>query len=36
MCVCIYNEKNDQTFDVGMANEGSGGNEMIKEEGTKS
>lgn len=25
MCVCIYSENNAQTFDVGMADEGSGG-----------
>lgn len=35
VCVCIYSENNAQTFDVGMANEGSGRNETIKEEGTK-
>lgn len=34
-CVCIYSENNNQTFDVGTANVGSGGNEMIKEEGGK-
>ena len=34
-CVCIYSENNDQTFGVGTANEGSGGNEIIKEEGGK-